>query len=155
MVGLGKILGCVLLTVLGLAIFTQYDGASSVSQIAGYPVISVAQKAPVGLIAIGQFQARGVIVVAQVGWGVVSVVQGGVGLLFGLGQAVGGLVVVAQVGLGLLFFLGQVGFGLQGLGQAAGINRGLAYFKEMNAEFNQLLSFRLRAPADGQSSGGR
>jgi len=142
MLGLAKVVGCVVVTTLGLALFTQYHDGVSNTRVCGYPVVAVAQFGATGLIAMGQVNARGLIVLAQNGYGLVAVTQGGVGLLFGLGQLVGGLVVIAQGGLGLLFFLGQFGFGASGLGQAAGINRGREYFKEMNAEFGELLSFR-------------
>jgi len=145
MIGLAKVTVCILVTTLGLALFTRYEGSSSATRLLGTPLVSVAQKGPRGLIAIGQEGAVGVIVVAQAGFGLVTFAQGGVGLLFGVGQGIAGLIVFAQVGLGLLFFLGQLGFGLQALGQLAGIGR--PYLAEMSAEFNQLLA--LRRPSGG------
>lgn len=142
MVGLIKIVACLVVTTLGLALFTHYQDGVSVSRFLGYPVAAVAQKSPMGLIALGQVDARGVIVLAQNGYGLVTVAQGGVGILFGVGQLMAGTVAIAQVGLGLLFFLGQMGFGFSGTGQLAGYSRGGEYFKEMSAEFNELLSFR-------------
>lgn len=142
MVGLAKILCCVVVTTVGLAIFTLYDDGTSVARFMGYPVVAVAQKSPVGLIAVGQVDARGVIVLAQNGYGLVTIAQGGVGLIFGVGQLMGGLVAIAQVGIGLFFFLGQMGGGISGLGQLAGRNRGGDYFREMNREFGELLAFR-------------
>ena len=154
MVGLAKILGCVIVTTLGLALFTHYEGGQSVTHVLGYPVVAVAQKSPTGLIAIGQVNARGIIVLGQMGFGLVTVAQGGVGLLFGVGQLMGGVVAIAQVGIGLFFFLGQLGFGASGIGQVAGINRGGSYFKEMSAEFGELLSLRRSSRARGGPPGG-
>jgi hypothetical protein len=148
MVGALKIFGIVIVTSLGLAVFTQYQDGVSVNGLFGeIPVVAAAQKNAFGLIALGQVNARGVIVIAQNGYGLITLAQGGVGLLFGVGQLMAGMMVIGQLGLGLLFFLGQVGFGACGTGQLAGYARGAEYLKEMSAEFNELLSFRGRPSA--------
>jgi len=144
MLGLLKLLGVILLTTIGLAVFTRYQahGLESQAEILGLPLVSIAQVGAKGWIAIGQANIQGVICLAQVGGGLVTIAQGGVGLLFGVGQGMVGLLVIAQLGLGALFFIGQVGGGLQGTGQAAfGIKR---YLTEMNEEFSELLSLRRR-----------
>lgn len=140
MINLGKALGLMLATMLGLVIFTEYDGGNSVSRIFGYPIVSVAQSNPVGLIAIGQAFAQGVIVIAQAGAGIICFAQGGVGILFGLGQAQAGLINIAQVGVGILFFLGQGGLSIQAIGQGVFYSRPVEYFQEMLDEFSELLA---------------
>ena len=145
MVGVLKIFGCVVVTAMGLCLCTEFHEGASVNRLFGQiPVVAVAQKNAMGLIALGQVNARGVIVIAQNGYGLVTLAQGGAGILFGIGQLMVGLLVVAQLGLGALFFLGQVGFGACGTGQAAGYKRGAAYLRAMNAEFNGVLRFRTR-----------
>ena len=150
MKGLLKIVGLVWLSLLGLVIFTNYepDRLDSRTKIAGYPVVSIAQKEARGWIAIGQVDARGIVVVAQLGFGLIGFCQGGVGLIFGLGQGVGGLVVIAQAGLGLFFFMGQVGGGLNSLGQGVYKFRGWDLIKAMSVEFSALLSWRGEGSGD-------
>lgn len=63
--------------------------------------------------------ARGIIAIGQFAFGLVTVAQFGVGLLFGLGQFMLGSVVVAQFAVGFLFALGQFAFGTYAAGQFA------------------------------------
>jgi hypothetical protein len=139
------------ITLVGLLAFTRYedrlgprgrsDGIQSVTRVAGYPVVSMAQGNAKGLIAIGQYNAWGILVLGQNGYGVVAVVQGGVGLIFGLGQAVAGLLIIAQVGIGLFFFLGQMGGGAQAAGQGVWRKPSKGHFKAMGDELTEVLRF--------------
>ena len=97
MLGLLKLLGVILLTTIGLAVFTRYQahGLESQAEILGLPLVSIAQVGAKGWIAIGQANIQGVICLAQVGGGLVTIAQGGVGLLFGVGQGMVGLLVIA------------------------------------------------------------
>lgn len=144
MQGMLKLIGVISATVLGLALLTGYeeDRLDSRTKIWGYPVISIAQVGATGWIAIGQAGMKGVVTYGQAGVGLITVAQGGVGLLFGVGQAMAGLVAVAQIGVGLLFFIGQAGGGVQTLGQLVLGIKIKSYMREMNDEFNELLSFR-------------
>jgi len=135
-----KIVGCLVITLLGLALFTETVGGRALTEVWGWPVVAVAQGHAHGWIALGQFDARGVLVLAQNGFGLVALTQAGVGVVFGIGQAIAGLVCIGQVGIGLFFWLGQGGLGLQAL--MGWKPRGLDWFKELNAEFSELLSFR-------------
>ena len=143
--GLFKLIAVVLLTAVGLAIFTEYasvaDGLDATTRIGGLPVVSIKQVGASGWLAFGQ-SATGVLVIAQAGAGVVAFVQVGAGLVFGIGQAMASLVAIAQVGIGAFFFLGQGGVGAQAAGQGVAVRRDSDYFKEMSAEFSELLSFR-------------
>lgn len=143
MKGLLKLLAVVVATMLGLAVFTQYEEGrlDSRTRVMGYPVVSIAQRDAEGVIAIGQV-ATGVLVLAQGGFGLVTIAQGGVGAIFGVGQGMVGLVVFAQVGIGLFFFIGQVGAGLQAMGQGVLGKKLSEYYGEMSTEFDELLSFR-------------
>jgi len=141
MVSLGKAIACMVATIIGLAIFTQYSGGDSVTTLYGWPLFSFKGSGARGIIAAGQVDAMGVIVFAQVGYGIICFAQAGVGLLFGLGQAQAGLACICQAGIGLTFFLGQVGFGAQALGQGVAIGRKEGYFEQMEKEFGELLSF--------------
>jgi hypothetical protein len=127
-----------------LVLFTTYEPGTltSVSRIAGYPVVAIAQEDPVGLIAIGQVGAKGVVVFAQLGYGLIAAVQGGVGLLFAVSQLGAGLILIGQLGIGLTGFIGQVGFGLQARGQAVGFRRSSSYFAKLGAELGEVLTFR-------------
>lgn len=147
MTGLVKILLVVWGTLLGLVVFTNYEQDRLVSRttIAGYPVVSIAQKDSRGVIAIGQVNAVGVVAVGQLGWGLIGFCQGGAGLIFGVGQGLLGLVVFAQAGVGLFFFLGQMGLGINALGQGVVKFRGWELLKEMSAEFSELLGFSGRS----------
>ena len=143
---LAKLVGLIIVTVLGLVIFTEYEGGKSVSTIFGYPVVAVGQHSPVGVIAIGQAFAKGVIVIAQAGGGLICFAQGGIGILFGIGQAQVGLVNAAQVGIGVLFFVGQGGLSFQGVGGVF-YSPGEKYLSEMNKEFNEILALKRKSAA--------
>ena len=137
-----KLVAVVVVTTLGMVALTEFDGTgNSVTRIFGVPLVSVAQDGARGVIALGQTDAMGVVVFAQVGMGVISFCQGGVGILFFLGQAGAALLAIGQAGIGLFFFLGQVGGGIQALGQGVFVSRAASYFSQMNEEFNELLSF--------------
>ncbi len=144
MVGLLKIIGLILLTTFGLALTTEYrpESLDARAEVLGYPVVSIKQMRPRGLIAIGQVDARGVLVISQLGFGVVAITQAGAGLLFMLGQVGGALVMIGQLGIGLLFFLGQVGGGIQAGGQGVFGRRPKQYLSSMSNELSELLSFR-------------
>lgn len=145
MTGLLKILGVMFLTLFGLILLTSYEPGTftSVSRIAGFPVIEISQEGARGWIAIGQVDARGVIVFAQVGVGLVAFVQAGAGLFFCIGQGAASMVMFGQAGIGLSFFLGQVGVGVQAWGQAAYKSR--PHLKLLSAEFSELLALRYKA----------
>jgi hypothetical protein len=142
LVGLFKLLGVVVLTIVGLVIFTQYgpDGLDSTTTLLGWPVVSIRGEDARGLIAIGQ-TAFGVVVFAQGGGGLITIAQVGVGVLFGIGQLMGGMLAIAQLGVGISFFVGQVGGGAQALGQGVLGKSVSAYGKEMSAEIGAMLSF--------------
>ena len=55
-------------------------------------------------------------------------------------QAIAGLVCIGQVGVGVYFWLGQGGLGLQALMGWKGKAEG--WFKELNEEMSEVLSFR-------------
>ena len=129
--------GCIVVTTFGLAAVVSALDPSL--EFAGWPLVSVSQGGARGWIAIGQYDAYGVIVIAQNGYGLVAFTQGGVGLILGVGQLIGGLVVIGQVGAGLIFFLGQLGVGTQAIGQVAFFGRQGAWFSEMNEEIGVAL----------------
>jgi hypothetical protein len=133
----------VLVTTLGMAALTEFDGTgNSTARIFGVPLVSVMQDGARGIIALGQADAVGMLVIAQGGMGLVAFCQVGIGLLFFLGQAGAGLFAVAQVGIGLFFVAGLFGAGIQAAGLVVFYSRVGAYFDEMNKEFGELLSFR-------------
>ena len=154
MKGLLKLVGVITLTVLGLALLTSYedDRLDARTRVAGYPVISIAQVGAKGWIAIGQGDIRGVLTYAQAGVGLVTISQAGVGVIFGIGQAMVGLVAITQIGIGLFFFLGQVGGGVQAHGQLVFGIKIKEYLTEMNDEFNELLSFRIKRGSEGSGT---
>ena len=61
--------------------------------------------------------AKGVIAVGEIAFGLITVAQFGVGILFGLGQFVCGLIVVGQIALGIIAGMGQVAVGYFAVGQ--------------------------------------
>ncbi|MCP4677657.1 MAG: hypothetical protein GY854_19500 [Deltaproteobacteria bacterium] len=141
-----KIIVLIVVTILGLAAFTNYDDmGNSITTIAGYPLISFAQEGARGTIAIGQSDIIGVIVIAQAGAGVVTFAQGGLGILACIGQATAGLACISQVGVGLLMYIGQGGLGMQALGQGVLFGRKGDYFKEMAEEMDEIFSFFKKA----------
>lgn len=139
-----RLLGIILLTAFGLVLFTQYEGSSlnSVSRVLGYPVVSIAQSGARGVLAVGQVNAVGVLVISQLGAGVVAFTQGGAGLVFALCQLGFSLVVIGQLGIGVFWFLGQVGVGSTALGQAVYRRRTKEELAELNAELTEVLRFR-------------
>lgn len=145
MSGVMKIVGLVLLTVMGCVLTTSYEAGSftSSTRLLGYPVVHIAQSGAQGWIAIGQVNAQGLIALGQNAWGLVTFAQGGVGILFGLGQGMAGLVAIGQVGISLFFAMGQLAFGMQAIGQLGVKSRD--YLKEMSAEFSEVLAYRYHA----------
>ncbi len=82
----------------------------------GYPLIHVA----FGRNAQGRLRvARGVIAIGQFAFGLITVAQFGVGLLFGLGQFIFGLTALAQFAIAVLFGVGQIATGYIAIGQVA------------------------------------
>ena len=61
--------------------------------------------------------AKGFVAVGQFGFGVITIAQFGVGILFGIGQVTIGLVAVGQLALGLLVGVGQFAGGTFAIGQ--------------------------------------
>ncbi|HAV43001.1 TPA: hypothetical protein DCX15_03180 [bacterium] len=61
--------------------------------------------------------AKGIIAIGQFAFGVITIAQIGIGLLFGFGQVILGLTVVAQFALGVIFGLGQFATGYVAIGQ--------------------------------------
>lgn len=137
-----KLVAIVFVTTLAMAVLTVVDGSgNSTARIFGVPLVSVMQDGARGIIALGQTDAMGVLVIAQAGMGIVAFCQIGLGVLFFLGQGGAGLFAICQIGIGLFFFVGQLGGGLQARGQGVFFNRAGTYFEEMNKEFGELLSF--------------
>lgn len=142
---LGLLIVCFVLTLVGLAVFTAYDGSASATQVGGMPVVALGADKGAWI----AFGGVGVLVLGA-GIGVVSLGICGGGILIGTGQLAGGLIALGQAGLGVLLFLGQVGFGLQvgaqgGLGWrrwTQGNNRDEAYFRSMWGELSEVLSPR-------------
>ncbi len=89
----------------------------SPAEIFGIPLVHVAvgRDARTGRLRV----ARGIIAVGQFGFGVVTIAQFGVGLLFGIGQCVAGFAAAGQVALGAYFGIGQVATGWTAIGQIA------------------------------------
>jgi hypothetical protein len=144
--GLLKVVGVVIATAIGLALFTVYHSSPdgplvAHTQVLGLPTVAVGQTGAVGWLGIGQV-AGGVLVLGQGGVGLVTFAQGGVGLVFGIGQGMFGLMAIAQIGIGAFAFMGQVGLGAQAIGQGVYKSRGRAYFEELSAELTEVLSFR-------------
>ncbi|MEL6181649.1 MAG: hypothetical protein AAFS10_22005, partial [Myxococcota bacterium] len=142
MTGLAKVVALLLLTLLLCVATTAFqpDSWTSVGTLMGYPIVQCAQEDARGLIAIGQVNAAGVVVIAQAGYGLIAFAQVGAGVLFGIGQGMGGLVTFGQLSLGLFFALGQLALSIQGLGQVAIFSR--SWFTEMSQELTELLKFR-------------
>jgi hypothetical protein len=89
----------------------------------GYPLIHVA----FGKNARGKWRvAKGVIAVGQFAFGLITVAQFGVGLLFGFGQFIVGYTVLAQVAVALYFAVGQIAVGYAAVGQVVWAYYGLA-----------------------------
>ena len=138
MKGLLKLLGCIVVTSLLLAIFTAYDADGNAhTRVLGLPTVAVAQVGAVGWLALGQ-AAVGVLVIGQAGAGLVALTQVGASVFFGVGQLMVGFVAISQVGVGLFVYLGQGGLGLQAAGQGVYKRRGKDYFRELSAELNDL-----------------
>ena len=139
-----KFVACTVATLIGMLVFTQYDGGESVTQIMGYPIVQFDGE-PEALIAIGGF-GKGVLVFGMGGFGVICFTLYGAGILFATGQLAGGLIALGQCGVGLAFFIGQAGIGLNALAQVAlgarvytGDNdRRLPYFSDMKGELAEL-----------------
>lgn len=87
----------------------------------GLPLIHIAIGGTIGLEE-GRWRlrlkvAKGIIAIGQFAFGVITIAQFGIGLLFGFGQIILGLTAVAQVALGVIFGLGQVATGYVAIGQ--------------------------------------
>ncbi len=139
-----------------LALTTRLDSAGVArTQYWGMPVVCWAKKDTACWIAMS---GQGVIVLGA-GVGVVEYGAFGAGILFACGQAAAGLLAFGQAAVGLIFVCAQLGFGLTGLGQLFvggwGIGQGrlsadgLAFLKHLNADLDDLLSFRSRPPPLG------
>lgn len=61
--------------------------------------------------------AKGVIAVGQIAFGLITVAQCGVGILFALGQFVLGPIAVGQIAFGVIAGIGQVSVGFLAVGQ--------------------------------------
>lgn len=140
-------------TTLLLALGTDYVGGHSRTVLFGYPLVAYGNGA-VGIIALGQANVWGVIVIAQFGGGAVALTQIGFGLLFGVSQLSAGLITIAQGGVGLLGFLGQIGAGSVAAGQGvigyAGAGgaisrKGASYVRELADELGEVLALRRSA----------
>ena len=144
MAGLAKIVALILLTLALLIVTTEFhpDSWTSVGEFMGYPVVQIAQEGARGVIAIGQVDAAGAVVIAQAGYGLIAFAQVGAGVLFGIGQGMGGLVSFGQLSLGFFFALGQLAFGAQSIGQVGVISRD--WLGEMSAELTELLRLRFQ-----------
>jgi hypothetical protein len=89
----------------------------------GYPLIHVA----FGKDARGKRRvAKGIIAIGQFAFGVITVAQFGVGLLFGFGQFIFGLTALAQFAGALLMGVGQFASGYVAIGQMVLAKIGLA-----------------------------
>ncbi|MDQ7783000.1 MAG: hypothetical protein RDU20_08985 [Desulfomonilaceae bacterium] len=78
------------------------------------PLVHVA----IGLDARGRpLTAKGFIAIGQVGIGVITIAQAGLGLLFGFGQLVFGLIAIGQAAVGLVLAVGQFAVGILAVGQ--------------------------------------
>ena len=150
---LALLISCFAVTVAGLAFFTEYQNALSLTRVGGLPSIGIGPEGGAWLSIFG----AGVLVIGG-GAGVVSIGIYGAGILFATGQLAVGLVAMGQLGLGLLLYLGQLGVGLQvggqgGLGWRRWIqdnNRDEAYFRSMWAEIAEVLSlWRKKIPRTG------
>jgi hypothetical protein len=130
-------------TALGLALFTEYlpDRLDSRAELLGMPLVSIAQGGAHGWLSIGQ-GATGVLVFAQGGAGVVAITQVGAGVFFSTGQLAFGLLAIGQLGVGFFCYLGQLGLGAQALGQGVFKSRSKEWFRDLNAELTETLSFR-------------
>jgi hypothetical protein len=137
-----RLLAVILLTSIGLALFTEYRPGTltSYTEVLGLPVVSIAQVGAQGWLAFGQ-AASGVLVIAQAGAGVVALTQVGVSVLFGIGQGMLGLLAIAQIGVGAFFFLGQAGVGAQAAGQGVAVRRPPPWFRDLDEEMTEVLSF--------------
>lgn len=137
------LIGCFLLTLAALAIFTEYHQGQAVTRVAGLPVVAFGSDSGAWL----AFGGVGVLVLGA-GIGVVSLGLYGGGILFATGQLCAGLLAMGQLGLGIILFLGQVGAGLQvgaqgGLGfrrWTQGNDRDEAYFRSMWEELKEVLA---------------
>jgi hypothetical protein len=139
-------------TTLLLAAGTEYVGDTGHSRAVffGYPMVAYAQKGAVGIIALGQTDAWGVLTIAQFGGGLVAFTQIGFGVLFSVSQVTAGLLAIAQGGIGLFGFVGQMGAGVhafgQGVigyaaaGQGAAAAKGADYLRELSAELGEVLA---------------
>ncbi len=89
----------------------------------GYPLVHVA----FGKDARGRFKvAKGIIAIGQFAFGIITVAQFGVGLLFGFGQFIVGLTALAQFAGALLMGVGQFASGYVAIGQIVLAKIGLA-----------------------------
>jgi len=61
--------------------------------------------------------AKGIIAIGQFAFGVITIAQFGIGLLFGLGQFIFSLVAVAQLAFGIILGIGQIATGYIAIGQ--------------------------------------
>lgn len=97
---------------------TGYEWKSQ-RKIFGIPLVHVA----FGTNAKGKLRvAKGVIAVGQLGIGLFTFAQFGIGVVFGFGQFILGLTVLAQFAAGLLAGIGQISTGVFAMGQfVAGI----------------------------------
>jgi len=63
--------------------------------------------------------AKGIIAIGQFAFGLVTIAQFGIGLLFGLGQFMLGFIALGQFAIGAYFGLGQFATGVIAIGQVA------------------------------------
>jgi hypothetical protein len=134
-------------TAVVLALSTQ-TGDGAVTRYLGMPVVAWGNMEDTSWIAMG---GKGVIALG-VGFGLVEYGIYGAGALFGCGQLAAGLLAFGQLALGPIFVCGQLAFGLVGLGQVFvggwGIGQGklamdgAALLKHLNADLDEVLSFR-------------
>lgn len=138
----------IVITALGLALFTEYDGDASVTHVLGMPVVGLGRVDPCWL-ALG---GTGGLVLGA-GVGVVCYALYGAGLLMATGQLTGALgIAFGQLGVGGVFYCGQVGAGLTGLGQGIAGYRvagqgtlggaGATFLRQLDRSLDEILSFR-------------
>ena len=87
----------------------------SQAEIVGFPLIHVAIGRKDGKLRV----AKGIIAIGQFAFGLITVAQFGVGLLFGFGQFIFGFTAIAQFAIAIYFGLGQFATGYIAIGQFA------------------------------------
>ena len=84
-------------------------------EIAGWPLIHIAFGRKDGKLRV----AKGIIAIGQFAFGVFTLAQFGIGLVFGFGQFILSPIAIAQIAVALIFGLGQFATGYVAIGQFA------------------------------------